>query len=84
MFTTFSSFFSENNGKLSYSITTGDDKGDFEIAQNGTILTKRLLDRETQGLYNLVVTATDQAVAPEQRLSSTVQVSTNIPTEIFR
>lgn len=68
-------YVSGDNGRISYSITSGDEKGDFEIADNGTILTKRQLDREAQGLYNLVVTATDQAAAPEQRLSSTVQVN---------
>lgn len=69
-------FFSGDNGKIAYAITSGDEKGDFNIASNGTIATKRSLDRETQSIYNLVVTATDQAIAPEKRLSSTVQVST--------
>jgi hypothetical protein len=58
-----------------YSITAGDERGDFEVIPNGTIVTGRTLDRERQGLYNLVVTATDGAVSPDQRLSSTVQVS---------
>lgn len=44
------------------------------MAQNGTILTKRELDRETISTYNLVVTAKDCARQPEKRLSSTVQV----------
>ncbi|XP_023311979.1 cadherin-related tumor suppressor, partial [Anoplophora glabripennis] len=66
---------SGDNGKIAYTITYGDEKGDFQIAPNGTISTKRQLDRETQGIYNLVVTATDQAVPPEKRLSSTVQVT---------
>lgn len=65
---------SGENGRIVYSITSGNERGDFEIASNGTIRTKRTLDRETQGLYNLVITATDQASVPEQRLSSTVQV----------
>lgn len=68
--------FSGENGKIAYSITSGDEKGDFQISSNGTISTKRFLDREVQGLYNLVITATDQAVPPEKRLSSTMQVST--------
>ncbi|KAG7305888.1 hypothetical protein JYU34_008433 [Plutella xylostella] len=63
------------NGKLSYSITSGDDNQDFVIAENGTIYTRRLLDRETLPTYNLVVTARDSAVAPEPQLSSTVQVT---------
>lgn len=44
------------------------------MAENGTILTKRELDRETISTYNLVVTAKDCARQPEKRLSSTVQV----------
>lgn len=65
------------NGKIVYSITSGDDHGDFEIFSNGTISTKKQLDRETQAIYNLVVTATDKALPPEKPLSSTVQVSSN-------
>jgi protocadherin Fat 4 len=63
-----------DNGRILYSIGSGDDDGDFSIAQNGTIYTTRPLDRETKSLYNLVVVATDQARAPQQSLSSTVQV----------
>ena len=63
-----------DNGRVVYSISAGDDDGDFAIAQNGTIYTTKLLDRETKSLYNLVVMATDQAKAVQQRLSSTVQV----------
>ncbi|XP_076252739.1 cadherin-related tumor suppressor fat isoform X2 [Rhynchophorus ferrugineus] len=66
---------SGENGKISYSITAGDPNEDFLIAPNGTITTKRALDRETINLYNLVVTATDQALSPEKQLSSTVQVT---------
>lgn len=58
-----------------YSITSGDEHNYFDIANNGTIYTKRNLDRETQSLYNLVIAATDQAEFPEKRLSSTVQVN---------
>lgn len=63
-----------DNGRIEYSITAGDDNNDFEIVQNGTIYTKRMLDRETKNTYNLVVTAKDCAKEPEKRLSSTVQV----------
>lgn len=62
------------NGKITYSITSGDPNGDFRISPNGTITTLRTLDRETVNLYNLVVTATDRAIFPEKQLSSTVQV----------
>ncbi|XP_025835928.1 cadherin-related tumor suppressor [Agrilus planipennis] len=63
------------NGKIDYSITSGNERDEFQITPNGTIITKKELDRETQGIYNLVVTATDEAKQPEQRLSSTVQVT---------
>uniref|UniRef100_A0A182JNV9 Cadherin domain-containing protein n=1 Tax=Anopheles christyi TaxID=43041 RepID=A0A182JNV9_9DIPT len=42
---------------------------------NGTIRTRRSLDRETKSSYNLVVTARDCAKKPDKRLSSTVQVT---------
>lgn len=71
---------SGDNGKIVYSITSGDEKGHFSIAPNGTITTRRNLDREEHAIYNLVVTATDQATPPQQKLSSTVQVSWTIIT----
>lgn len=79
--TPFHDFFAPpgDNGKVVYSITSGDDDHDFEIAQNGTVMTRRLLDRETRSLYNLVVTAHDQAQPPSARLSSTVQVINFVP-----
>ncbi|XP_026315594.1 cadherin-related tumor suppressor isoform X2 [Hyposmocoma kahamanoa] len=63
------------NGKLHYSITSGDENQDFAIADNGTIYTAKHLDRETLPLYNLIVTARDSAKPPEPQLSSTVQVT---------
>lgn len=69
--------FAGDNGRLVYSISGGNENEQFQISQNGTIFTAKPLDRETQSLYNLVVMATDQAKAPEKRLSSTVQVFPN-------
>ncbi|XP_059476479.1 cadherin-related tumor suppressor [Neocloeon triangulifer] len=66
---------SGDNGRLEYSISSGDEDNDFAISENGTIVTARALDREQRALYSLVVTATDQAAPPQQRLSSTVQVT---------
>jgi protocadherin Fat 4 len=74
IFLIFFGFVAGDNGRIVYSIGSGDDDKDFSIAQNGTVYTTRLLDRETKSLYNLVVMATDQAKAPQQCLSSTVQV----------
>lgn len=67
--------FAGDNGRIKYSIEAGDDSNDFEILQNGTILTKNLLDRESKSGYNLIVRATDCAPELEKRLSTTVQVS---------
>lgn len=50
-----------DNGRIEYTITSGDDNNDFEIFSNGTIRTKRMLDRETKSSYNLIVTARDCA-----------------------
>lgn len=66
-------FHTGDNGRIEYSITAGDDD-DFEIVTNGTIYTKRMLDRETKSTYNLVVTARDCTKDVDKRLSSTVQV----------
>nr|XP_018915731.1 PREDICTED: cadherin-related tumor suppressor [Bemisia tabaci] len=67
---------SGDNGRLEYSISSGDDEGDLWIdPNNGTIVTQRLLDREVKSLYNLVVVVSDQAKPPQQRLSSSVQVT---------
>ncbi|XP_011183876.2 cadherin-related tumor suppressor [Zeugodacus cucurbitae] len=52
---------SGDNGRIEYAITSGDDNNDFEIAANGTIRTRRELDRETKSSYNLIVTARDCA-----------------------
>lgn len=67
------------NGKLEYTISGGDEKDQFAISSNGTISTKAPLDREDQSFYNLVVRASDMAMPPHARLSSTVQVSEVCP-----
>lgn len=64
----------DDNGRIEYIISAGDDNGDFEIVPNGTIRTVKDVDRETKSTYNLVVTAKDCALDPQPRLSSTVQV----------
>nr|CAG4643690.1 EOG090X0007 [Lepidurus arcticus] len=66
---------SGENGRLTYSISGGDEKEQFGITGNGTLFTRQALDREEQSLYNLVVMATDIATPPTTRLSSTVQVT---------
>lgn len=65
---------SGNNGKVRYSILSGDDNGDLDIAPNGTIMVRKPLDRETKSIYNLVIEATDSPDPPAIPLKSTVQV----------
>jgi hypothetical protein len=63
------------NGKLQYSIESGDNKDQFRINnKNGAVFTTKPLDREEQAIYTLVVKATDQAKDTRDRLSSTTQV----------
>ncbi|KAI8035371.1 hypothetical protein M5D96_011814 [Drosophila gunungcola] len=52
---------SGNNGLIEYSITAGDADLEFGIDSNGTIRTRRQLDREHRALYTLTVTARDCA-----------------------
>ncbi|XP_068141663.1 LOW QUALITY PROTEIN: cadherin-related tumor suppressor [Drosophila tropicalis] len=52
---------SGNNGLIEYTISAGDDKNEFDISSNGTIRTRRQLDREQRGSYTLTVTARDCA-----------------------
>ncbi|XP_034473872.1 cadherin-related tumor suppressor [Drosophila innubila] len=52
---------SGNNGLIEFSITGGDADNEFEINSNGTISTRRQLDREHRSFYTLTVTARDCA-----------------------
>lgn len=63
-----------DNAKIVYAVAGGDEDGDFEVAPNGTLFTRRPLDRERKPLYNLVLSATDSPPPPMRPLSSTVQV----------
>nr|XP_012234819.1 PREDICTED: cadherin-related tumor suppressor [Linepithema humile] len=66
---------SGDNGRVTYAVADGDDDGDFGVAPNGTLFTRRSLDRERTSLYNLVLSATDNPLPPAKPLSSTVQVT---------
>ncbi|XP_076279539.1 cadherin-related tumor suppressor fat [Lasioglossum baleicum] len=66
---------SGDNGRVIYAVAGGDENGDFGVATNGTLFTRKLLDRERKPLYNLVVSATDSPLPPARPLSSTVQVT---------
>ncbi|ALC39766.1 ft [Drosophila busckii] len=52
---------SGNNGRIEYSITGGDLANEFEIHSNGSINTRRQLDRESRAFYALTITARDCA-----------------------
>ena len=50
----------ERNGRISYSITSGNREGNFQVeTTSGIITTMRRLDREQQSLYTLGITARD-------------------------
>lgn len=70
---------SGDNGRVVYAVAGGDENGDFGVATNGTLFTRKLLDREQKPLYNLVLSATDSPLPPARPLSSTVQVRSLSP-----
>ncbi|XP_018106636.1 protocadherin Fat 4 [Xenopus laevis] len=63
------------NSKLSYSISSGDSMGQFQLNKDGTLSVLQLLDREIQSFYSLVVQAHDMAPSPAPRFTSSVEVS---------
>lgn len=65
---------SGDNGHVVYSILSGDEAEDFGIADNGTLYTRRLLDRENKSVYNLVLEAADSPGTPANPLTTTIQV----------
>ncbi|CAM4658808.1 unnamed protein product [Lepidochelys kempii] len=64
-----------SNSQLSYSITSGDSLGQFNIDKNGVLSIKQPLDRESQSFYSLVVQVHDMATLLASRYTSTTQVS---------
>lgn len=66
---------SGSNSQLSYSITSGDSLGQFNVNKNGVLSIRQPLDRESQSFYNLVVQVHDMAIPPASRYTSTTQVS---------
>uniref|UniRef100_A0A3Q2ZZM4 Cadherin domain-containing protein n=1 Tax=Kryptolebias marmoratus TaxID=37003 RepID=A0A3Q2ZZM4_KRYMA len=63
------------NAQLFYRITSGDPHGHFVLSKDGVLRTQKVLDRETQSFYNLVITVNDLAPPPGARFTSTAQVS---------
>ena len=61
-----------------YEILDGDVMGQFGVGrENGTLFTKKRLDRETTTSYDLIIMAIDQAEPPSIRRSSTTQVKSD-------
>ncbi|XP_078600673.1 protocadherin Fat 4-like [Branchiostoma floridae x Branchiostoma japonicum] len=77
------------NGNIRYTLT-GDLGDKFEVnPSTGQIITIGLLDRETQSLYTMVVTATDSSAADAHSSSATVivtvsDVDDNVPAFVDR
>ncbi|XP_028982383.1 cadherin-related tumor suppressor [Diachasma alloeum] len=66
---------SGDNGRVIYDVLSGDDEGVFGVAENGTVFTRKQLDREDRAIYNLVIRARDSPASPAKPLTSTVQVT---------
>lgn len=49
----------DSNSELTYKISRGNEEGKFSLSTNGELRLVQILDREVQGEYTLLVTATD-------------------------
>ncbi|XP_022080540.1 uncharacterized protein LOC110973761 [Acanthaster planci] len=68
-----------NNSEMVYTITRGNGEGIFGIhSNNGSIYIINELDWETTQTYELIITATDQAVNSNDRRTGTVTVVINV------
>lgn len=67
-------YFTGDNGRITFSIVTGNDLEAFEINEIGEIYTKTLLDREEIQLYNLNIKIEDNAKPASEKLSAMTQV----------
>ncbi|XP_058790848.1 cadherin-related tumor suppressor [Phymastichus coffea] len=67
------------NGLVAYSIASGDENEDFGIDDNGTLYTRRTLDREAKASYNLLLQAADSPrLAAAKTLTTTIQMTINL------
>ena len=66
------------NGQLSYMLSGGNDEAAFSLSSSGQLSLTQTLDRETQGSYLLLVTATDSGEASAGHL---VAISDVVATE---
>lgn len=63
-----------DNGRITYSIVSGNEREAFEINDVGEIYTKSLLDREEIQLYSLNIKIEDNAKPATEKMSATTQV----------
>ncbi|KAI9521366.1 hypothetical protein NQZ68_007681 [Dissostichus eleginoides] len=56
------------NGQLSYMLSGGNDEGAFSLSSSGQLRLTQTLDREAQGKYILLITATDSVVCSVSEL----------------
>ncbi|XP_052284985.1 protocadherin Fat 4-like isoform X2 [Dreissena polymorpha] len=63
------------NGLVSYAITTGNDQNTFTIDSQGRIFTNIALDRENKDIFALIVTATDGGSIKHNTGTTTVLIS---------
>ncbi|XP_055493537.1 protocadherin Fat 4, partial [Leucoraja erinacea] len=54
----------DSNSELTYKISRGNEEGKFSLSTNGELRLVQILDREVQGEYTLLVTATDAGEPP--------------------
>lgn len=57
------------NGQLSYMLSGGNDEGAFSLSSSGQLSLTQTLDREAQGKYILLITATDSGETAGEVLS---------------
>lgn len=55
------------NGQLSYMLSGGNDEGTFSLSSSGQLSLTQTLDREAQGKFILLVTATDSGMTAADR-----------------
>lgn len=55
------------NGQLSYMLSGGNDEGAFTLSSSGQLSLTQTLDREAQGKYILLITATDSGTTADRK-----------------
>ncbi|XP_078259330.1 protocadherin Fat 4-like [Rhinoraja longicauda] len=69
----------DSNSELTYKISQGNEEGKFSLSTNGELGLLQILDREVQGEYTLLVTATDAVFRVEKRSGDAMKVGQVVP-----